>query len=80
MSNDYLSPHFRELEELARQRQFYAEQYGRAQELADSLDLWAQRLADALFLALVDSGAHGPECSAVMRDYREWVREWEARS
>ncbi|MCE2765102.1 MAG: hypothetical protein LW627_11385 [Ilumatobacteraceae bacterium] len=80
MSNDYLSAHDHELSELARQRQFYAEKYARAQELADCLDLWTQRLADALFLTLVDSGAHGAECSGVLRDYRDWVREWEARS
>lgn len=72
------TPHDREIHELTSQRQFYAEKYGRAQELADSLDLWAQRLADALFLTLVDSGAHGAECSGVLRDYRDWMREWEA--
>lgn len=78
MSNDYFTEHDRELTELARQRQFYAEQLGRAQELADTLDLWTQRLANALFLTLVDSGAHGAECSGVLRDYREWVTQWEA--
>ena len=80
MNHDYSSREDLEIATLARQRQFYAEKYARAQELADVLDLWTQRLADALFLTLVDSGAHGAECSGVLRDYRDWVREWEARS
>jgi len=67
-----------ELDTLTRQRQFYAEQAAQAQRLADALLLWTHRLADALFLALVDSGHNGPECSAILRDFREWVSEWEA--
>lgn len=80
MSNDYLSAIDREIEHLTKQRQFYAEELAKFQRLADDLDQWTQRLSSALFLTLVDSGAHGAECSGVLSDYREWVREWEARS
>jgi len=80
MSDNYLSAIDHEIERLTIQRQFYAEELAKFQRLSDDLDLWTQRLADALFLTLVDSGAHGAECSGVLRDYRDWVREWEARS
>jgi hypothetical protein len=79
MSDNYLSAIDHEIERLTIQRQFYAEELAKFQRLSDDLDLWTQRLADALFLTLVDSGAHGAECSGVLRDYRDWVREWEAR-
>ena len=78
MSDNYLSAIDHEIERLTIQRQFYAEELAKFQRLSDDLDLWTQRLADALFLTLVDSGAHGAECSGVLRDYRDWVREWEA--
>lgn len=65
--------------ELTRQRQFYAEQAHHAQTLADTLDTWAQRLASALFLVLCDRDANYPAASSVLREYREWIVEWEAK-
>lgn len=69
----------REHAELTRQRLFYAEQAAQAQSLADALDVWAQRLASALFLTLCDRDANYPAASSVLREYREWAIEWESK-
>jgi hypothetical protein len=78
MNENHLAAIDHEIDFLTKQRQFYAEQLEKSQRLAAELDVWTQRLADALFLTLVDSGAHGAECSGILRDWREWVIEWEA--
>lgn len=78
MNEHHLAAIDHEIDFLTKQRQHYAEQLDKAQRLAADLDAWTQRLADALFLTLVDSGAHGAETSGVLRDWREWVTEWEA--
>ena len=79
MNEHHLAAIDHEIDFLTKQRQFYAEELAKANLLAAELDNWTQRLAEALFLTLVDSGAHGAECSGILRDWREWVIEWEAQ-
>lgn len=43
-------------------------------ERAERAEAWADQLAAVVFLALVDSMAHGAEVSGVLYDYREWVK------
>jgi hypothetical protein len=65
----------RELVEVRRRYKHYAAELDRWQTIAGELSEWSERLAGALFLTLVDSLSHGAECSGVLRDYRDYVRD-----
>lgn len=50
-----------------------------AEDRVSDLTLWANRLADVLFLTLVDGENNGPHAAATLADFRDYLREEASR-